>query len=127
MKTCIESANAPAAIGPYSQAIKAGGLIFVSGQLPMDPVSGQLISGSMGQLTARCLDNAGAILKAAGVSMDDVVKTTIFLTDLAHFAEVNEAYAKYFATPAPARSCVAVAALPKGSPIEIELIAAAKN
>ena len=124
MKKNISTPNAPAAIGPYSQAIEAGGLVFVSGQIPVDPATGEIVSGGIADLTARCLNNAAAILKEAGLTLADVVKTTVFLADMADFAEMNAEYAKFFPAPAPARSAVAVKTLPTGVRVEIECIAA---
>jgi 2-iminobutanoate/2-iminopropanoate deaminase len=119
----IETANAPRAIGPYSQAIRSGELLFVSGQIPLDPATAELVGGGIEAQTRRVLDNLGAILESAGGSFADVVKTTIYLVDLGEFAAVNAVYATYFAAPAPARATVQVAALPKGAHIEIEAIA----
>ena len=123
MKKIIASAKAPGAIGPYSQAIAAGGLLFVSGQLPVDPATGAFVSEDIGELTARSLENLKAILEEAGCGLRDVVKTTVFLKDMGDFAAMNKVYAEYFPTDCPARSAVEVAALPKGSRIEIEAIA----
>ncbi len=123
MKKEIISNNAPAAIGPYSQAIETGGMVFVSGQLPVDPINGKFVEGGIGALTRRALDNISAILYEAGLTMRDVVKTTVFLTDMHDFDEMNETYASYFGDVAPARSAVEVKKLPKGSKIEIEAIA----
>jgi 2-iminobutanoate/2-iminopropanoate deaminase len=119
----IETPDAPRAIGPYSQAIKSGELLFLSGQIPLDPATGELVSGGIETQTRRVLDNLGQILKSAGGSFADVVKTTIYLVDLGEFAAMNAVYATYFAAPAPARATVQVAALPKGAHIEIEAIA----
>jgi 2-iminobutanoate/2-iminopropanoate deaminase len=119
----IETTGAPRAIGPYSQAVKAGELLFLSGQIPLDPASGELVAGGIEDQTRRVLDNLGAVLGAAGGSFVNVVKTTIYLVDLAEFSAVNAVYASYFASPAPARATVQVAALPKGARIEIEAIA----
>jgi len=116
-------ANAPAAVGPYSQAVRAGNLVFCSGQLPMDPATGQLVEGDMGALTRQALANATAVLKAAGAALNDVVKCTVFMTDLAEFPAMNAAYAEVFGPHKPARSTVQVAALPKGARVEIEVIA----
>jgi 2-iminobutanoate/2-iminopropanoate deaminase len=113
---------APAAIGPYSQAIRMGDLVFTAGQIGLDPASGELAEGVSAQ-AERALRNLAAILDAAGTAMERVVKTTIFLTDMNDFATVNEVYAAHFATPYPARSTVAVDALPKGAAVEIEAIA----
>jgi|SRR5688572_13296286 2-iminobutanoate/2-iminopropanoate deaminase len=119
----IETANAPRAIGPYSQAIRSGDLLFLSGQIPLDPETGELVSGPIEVQTRRVLDNLGAILASAGGSFADVIKTTIYLVDLGEFAAMNAVYATYFAAPAPARATIQVAALPKGAHIEIEAIA----
>lgn len=121
-KTTIFTENAPAAIGPYSQAVSANGTLYISGQLPINPATGNMLEGNMGDKTDQILKNASAIATAAGTSLDSVVKTTIFLTDLGDFKEVNEAYAKHFTDAPPARSTVQVAALPLGSKIEIEFI-----
>lgn len=123
MRDAVNSPDAPAAIGPYSQAIRAGGLLFVSGQIPLDPASGQVIDGDVEAQTHRVMRSLGAILHAAGASYDHVVRTTIFLTDLGDFARVNEIYGSYFANPAPSRATVEVAALPKGVSVEIDAIA----
>jgi 2-iminobutanoate/2-iminopropanoate deaminase len=123
MKNAIKTDKAPAAIGPYSQGIQASGTtLFVSGQLPLDPATGQFPQG-IAAMTKQSLTNVKNIVEAAGMSLDDVVKTVVFMTDLANFQEMNEAYAAFFPGVAPARSTVQVAALPKGSPIEIEAIA----
>ena len=121
-KTTIFTENAPAAIGPYSQAVSANGTLYISGQLPINPTTGNMLEGNMGDKTDQILKNASAIATAAGTSLDSVVKTTIFLTDLGDFKEVNEAYAKHFTDAPPARSTVQVAALPLDSKIEIEFI-----
>lgn len=123
-RTVVATQDAPGAIGPYSQAIKHGAFVFVSGQLPIDMATGELSEGSMAEQTKCSLNNAAAIAKAAGTSLEKAVKTTIFLTDMGDFAEVNGAYAAFFPANPPARSCVAVAALPKGARIEIEVICA---
>ena len=121
----IHTDNAPAAIGPYSQAIDSGaGLVFVSGQLPIDPATGAFPEGGIQEQTRQSLTNAGAILAAAGLSLQQVVKTTVFLADMADFAAMNEVYAQFFSAPFPARSAVAVKTLPKGALVEIECIAA---
>lgn len=119
----IITKNAPAAIGPYSQGIIYGDLIFVSGQLPINPTTGNLLEGNIKDMTRQCMKNISAILKEAQSDIDKIVKTTIFVADLNDFAEVNEEYATFFENVAPARSCVQVAALPKGARIEIEAIA----
>ena len=119
----ISTTNAPAAIGPYSQAIKVGELVFVSGQLPIDPATGAFAEGGIKELTRQSLTNMKAILEEAGTSMANVVKTTVFLADMNDFAAMNEVYAEFFAAPFPARSAVAVKTLPKGALVEIECIA----
>ena len=121
----ISTTKAPAAIGPYSQAIKVGGLVFVSGQLPIDPATGAFAEGGIKELTRQSLTNMKAILEDAGTSMVNVVKTTVFLADMNDFAAMNEVYAEFFAAPFPARSAVAVKTLPKGALVEIECIAKA--
>jgi 2-iminobutanoate/2-iminopropanoate deaminase len=121
-RDAVSTSSAPAAIGPYSQGIASDGLLFCSGQIGLDPASGDLVEGLEAQ-TERVLRNIAAILDAAGLSMADVVKTTIFLTDMNDFASVNAIYAKHAVDPPPARSTIAVAALPKGARIEIEAIA----
>lgn len=123
MKQAIATQQAPAAIGPYSQAIEAGGMVFVSGQLPIDPATGEFAEGGVKELTRQSLNNVKHILEAAGLSMDNVVKTGVFLADMADFAEMNEAYAEFFRAPFPARAAVAVKTLPKGARVEIEAIA----
>ncbi len=121
----IHTDKAPAAIGPYSQAIDSGaGLVFVSGQLPIDPATGAFPAGGVAEQTRQSLSNAAAILAAAGLGLQNVVKTTVFLADMADFAAMNEVYAQFFASPFPARSAVAVKTLPKGALVEIECIAA---
>jgi len=120
----IVTDKAPAAIGPYSQAIRAGGLLFCSGQIPLDPISGDMVSGSIEEETARVMENLRAVLEAGSASFDQVVKTTLYLTDMAFFSAVNQVYGSYFTATKPARVTVAVAALPRGARIEIEAIAA---
>ena len=127
MRQAIATDQAPKAIGPYSQAIIAGNLLYCSGQIPLDPATGALVQGDLAAQTRRVLDNVGAILAAAGTGFDRVVKTTVFLADMNDFAAMNEVYATYFTSPAPARSTVAAAGLPKGARIEIEVIAALSN
>jgi len=117
------SPSAPAAIGPYSQAVEAGGFVFLSGQVPIDPKTGELVGGDIATQTNRVLDNLAAVLDAAGCSFGDVVKTTIYLVDLGDFAAVNATYAKRFTSAPPARATVQVAALPKGARVEIDAIA----
>jgi 2-iminobutanoate/2-iminopropanoate deaminase len=125
-KIILSTTNAPAAIGPYSQGIKAGDFIFTSGQLPIDPKTGDLINNDIKAAAKQCLENIKAILESAGSSLDDVVKTTVFLKDLNDFASVNEVYAEYFKEKMPARSAFQVARLPKDALIEIEAIAIAR-
>jgi 2-iminobutanoate/2-iminopropanoate deaminase len=123
MKESVASPSAPAAIGPYSQAIRAGSLVFLSGQIPLDPATGALVQGDIVAQTTRVMENLRAVLAAAGCSFADVVRTTIYLVDLAHFATVNETYGRFFEAPFPARATVQVAALPKGAQVEIDAIA----
>lgn len=111
------------AIGPYSHAIDTGHLVFLSGQTPLDPATGVLVSGSIEAQTRRCLDNLQAVLTAGGLTLDDVVKCNVFLTDMGDFAEMNAAYASYFTEPYPARTTVAVAGLPRDARVEIEMVA----
>ena len=122
MKKAIQSIEAPAAIGPYSQAVYSGGMVYVSGMLGIDPASG-ILKETVTEQAEQALKNLSAVLKAAGADMCSVVKTTVFLTDMGAFAAVNEIYAKFFTAPFPARSCVQVGALPKGGLFEIEAIA----
>jgi 2-iminobutanoate/2-iminopropanoate deaminase len=119
----VATDKAPKAIGPYSQAVIAGNLIFTSGQIPLDPATQQMVQGDIRAQTERVMENLAAVLEAAGVGFENVVKSTIFVADLADFATVNEIYGRRFATNPPARSTVQVAALPKGARVEIELIA----
>ncbi|RBP44923.1 RidA family protein [Garciella nitratireducens] len=126
IKEKISTQKAPAAIGPYSQGIKIGDIIYTSGQLPIDMNTGELVTDDIKKATKASLDNVKAILEQAGSSMDKVVKTTVFLKDMEDFADMNEVYANYFSQEAPARSCVQVAKLPKDAPIEIEVIALVK-
>lgn len=123
MKQAIETQQAPAAIGPYSQAIEAGGTIYVSGQLPINPATGQFAEGGIKEFTRQSLTNMQHILQQAGCDMQHVVKTSVFLADMNDFAEMNEVYAEFFKAPFPARSAVAVKTLPKGARVEIECIA----
>ena len=123
MKQAISSPDAPKAIGPYSPAIRTGQLLFVSGQVPIDPATGDLIQGDVQAQTHRVLNNIGALLKAGGLSFADVVRTTVFLADMGDFAAMNEVYATYFPAPAPARATVQVARLPKDARLEIDVIA----
>lgn len=119
----VATSSAPKAIGPYSQAIVAGDLIFTSGQIPLDPETQQMVTGDVRAQTERVMENLAAVLQAAGAGFENVVKATIFVTDLSDFATVNEIYGKRFPKSPPARSTVQVAALPKGARVEIELIA----
>lgn len=125
MKEAITSSDAPKAIGPYSQAVRAGGLVFLSGQIPLDPKTGELVGVDVRAQADRVLDNLAAVLRAAGLSFEQVVKTTIYLTDLADFGAVNEVYGKRFGAVPPARATVQVAALPRGAKVEIDAVAAA--
>lgn len=119
----VHTEKAPAAIGPYSQAIQAGNFIYASGQLPIDPATGQFPEGGIQEQTRQSLLNAQAILEEAGSSLNQVVKTTVFLSDIANFAAMNEIYSQFFSAPFPARSAVAVKDLPKGALVEIEVVA----
>ncbi|HEY8651036.1 MAG TPA: RidA family protein [Chthoniobacterales bacterium] len=127
MKKIISTNEAPAAVGPYSQAVRAGSMVFCAGQIPLDPKSGQIVSQDVAEQTSRVLDNLTAVLKSERLTLSDVVKTTVFVTDLADFQTINEIYAKYFSTQPPARSTVQVAALPKAARVEIEAIAVADD
>jgi 2-iminobutanoate/2-iminopropanoate deaminase len=120
----VSTPGAPRAIGPYSQGIRAGGFVFTAGQVGFDPATGELVDGDIAEQTGRVLDNIRAILQAAGSELSDVVKTTVFLVDMADFAAMNEVYARVFGEHRPARSTVAVAALPRGARVEIEAVAA---
>lgn len=122
----INTQKAPAAIGPYSQAVRTGNLIFVSGQLPIDPATGAFAEGGIKELTRQSLANVKSILEAEGTDMAHVVKTTVFLADMADFGEMNEVYAEFFKAPFPARSAVAIKTLPKNARVEIECVAEAK-
>jgi 2-iminobutanoate/2-iminopropanoate deaminase len=122
-KQAISSPTAAPAIGPYSPAVKVGNLLFLSGQIPLDPATGQLVDGDIRVQTARVLDNLGELLKAGGAAFSDVARTTIFLADLGDFATVNEIYATYFSQPYPARATVQVARLPRDVKVEIDAIA----
>jgi len=123
LKTAVSSPDAPKAIGPYSQAVRTGQLLFVSGQVPLDPATGQIVAGDIAAQTRRVFDNLGAVLKAGGRSFADVVRTTVFLADMNDFAAVNEVYGTYFSEPYPARATVQVARLPKDARVEIDVIA----
>jgi 2-iminobutanoate/2-iminopropanoate deaminase len=123
----VSTVGAPKAIGPYSQAVCANGFIFTAGQVALDPSTGELVSGGITEQTTRALDNLRAILTAAGSSLSDVVKTTVFLVDMADFTAMNEVYGRAFGTHRPARSTVAVAALPRGARVEIDVIATVRG
>jgi 2-iminobutanoate/2-iminopropanoate deaminase len=123
MRQAVASDAAPKAIGPYSQAIRAGSLLFVSGQIPLDPATGALVDGDIAAQTRRVFANLEAILKEAGATFDHVVRTTVYLADMNDFATVNEVYGTYFSSPAPARATVQAARLPKDARVEIDLIA----
>lgn len=123
MKKVIGTPKAPAAIGPYSQAIQVGNLIYTSGQIPIDPATGQLVEGGIKEQTRQSLNNIQAILQEAGLTMASVVKTTVFMADMADFAEMNSVYTEFFTEPYPARSAVAVKTLPKNALVEIEVVA----
>ena len=123
MKTVVNTNQAPAAIGPYSQAIKAGGFLFISGQIPVDPVTGDVVSGDVAAQAKQVLDNITVILKSQNLDLGNVEKTTVFLADMNDFQTVNRVYGEYFSQDAPARGCVQVARLPKDVSVEIEAIA----
>ena len=125
MKT-ISTKKAPAAIGPYSQAIQIGNLVYTSGQIPIDPATGVFVEGGIKEQTRQSLTNVKAIMEEAGLSMSNVVKTTVFMADMNDFADMNAVYAEFFAEPYPARSAVAVKTLPKGALLEIEVVAEVK-
>ncbi len=127
MRQAVSTPSAPAAIGPYSQAIKAGNLLFLSGQVPIDPATGQIVAGDIAQQTRRVFENLGAILEAAGLSFDAVVRTTVYLVDMNEFSAMNEVYATFFSAPAPARATVQVARLPRDARVEIDAIAVMQN
>ncbi len=123
MKDIIASEKAPKAVGPYSQAVRVGNLLFLSGQIPLDPLSGQLVEGGIQHQTERVLENLRAVLEAAGLTFENVVKTTVYLKNLADFVHMNETYAKYFPANPPARATVEVARLPRDVSVEIDAIA----
>jgi 2-iminobutanoate/2-iminopropanoate deaminase len=123
MRKAIVTSEAPAAVGPYSQAVAAGHTLYCAGQIPLDPVSGEMVAGGVPEQTERVLENIAGVLRANGMDFSHVVKATVFMTDLAQFGEMNAVYAKYFHSPYPARSTVQVVALPKGAQVEIEVIA----
>ena len=123
MKELVTAAGAPKAIGPYSPAVKVGNLLFLSGSIPLDPVSGQLVEGGIKEQTTRVLENIKGLLAAAGTDFEHVVRTTVFMVDLGEFAAMNEVYASYFSAPYPARSTVQVVKLPRDVRVEIDVIA----
>lgn len=123
-RSVILSAAAPQPVSAYSQAIQSGSLLFLAGQIPLDPTTGKLVSGSIAEQTDRIMENLRAVLSAAGATLDNLVKTTIYLTDMADFSAFNQAYARYFTKDPPARTTIAVAALPLGARVEVEAIAA---
>ncbi len=125
MREVVTSSEAPEAIGPYSQAVRADGLIYCSGQVPLDPSSGELVSGGVGEQTRRCLTSLRAVLQAGGSNLDNVVKVTAYLTDMNDFPQFNEVYSEFFTNDPPARATVGVAALPKGARVEVDCIALA--
>ncbi len=122
-KEIISTKEAPAAIGPYSQAVKVGDIVFVSGQIPLDPVTGEMVPGDVEAQTKRVMENLRAVLKAAGAGFEHVVRSTIYLTNLGDFAKVNAIYGSYFPNEPPARATVQVSALPRGSQVEIDVVA----
>ncbi len=126
MKKVISTSNAPAAIGPYSQAIRLGNFIYTSGQIPINPKTGAMVEGGIKEQARQSLENVKAILEEAGVTMADVIKTTVFMADMNDFADMNGVYAEFFTEPYPARSAVAVKTLPKGAMVEIEVVAEVK-
>ena len=126
MKKIIATPDAPAAVGPYSQAVAVGGLLFCAGQIPLDPATGEIVPGDVATQTDRVCRNIAAVLQANGMTFGHVVKTTVFLADMADFGAMNAVYAKFFTEPFPARSTVAVAGLPRGAQVEIEIVASAE-
>lgn len=123
MREIIKTESAPAAIGPYSQAVRAGGFVFASGQIPLDPNTGSMVAGGVAEQTEQVMRNLGALLEAAGTGLDRVVKTTVFLADMNDFSEMNEVYGRYFKESPPARATVQAARLPRDARVEIEAIA----
>lgn len=123
MREIIHTDRAPHAIGPYSQAVRAGNLVFASGQIPTDPATGEFVSGGIAEQTEQVLRNLSAVLEAAGTGLDRVVKTTVFMADMVDFAEMNDVYARFFASEPPARATVAAAGLPRNARVEIDAIA----
>jgi 2-iminobutanoate/2-iminopropanoate deaminase len=120
----IEATGAPAAVGPYSHAVASGGLLFCSGQIPLDAATGELVGTTPAEQAVRCLENLGAVCAAAGASLADAVRVTVYLTDIAAFGEVNEAYARYFPGEPPARVAIGVSALPRGAQVEVDAVVA---
>lgn len=127
MKKIIFTESAPAPVGPYSQAVQFGQMLYCSGQIPINPKTNEVVKGSVEEQTELVMENVGAVLRAAGLGFEDVIKASIFITDMSNFPRINEVYAKYFPEVAPARSCVAVKELPKGVDVEIEVIAGFPN
>jgi 2-iminobutanoate/2-iminopropanoate deaminase len=127
MRRAVSSSSAPKAIGPYSQAIQAGSLLFLSGQIPLDPETGQMVEGDIAAQTHRVFKNLKAVLEAAGATLDHVVRTTVYVADMNDFAAINEVYGTYFSSPAPARATIQAARLPKDARVEIDLIASIPN
>jgi 2-iminobutanoate/2-iminopropanoate deaminase len=123
-REALTALGAPAAVGPYSHAVKSGGLLFCSGQVPLDPNTGKLVEGTIGDQTRRCLENLQVVCAAAGASLDDAVRLGVYVTDMSTFPEVNEAYATFFGEGPPARSAIGVAALPLGARVEVDAIVA---
>ncbi len=123
-RATVTALNAPAAIGPYAQAVRAGGLLFCSGQIPIDPETDELVDGGAGEQAKRCLENLSAVCAAAGTALSEAARVTIYLTDIASFEEVNDVYGTFFAADPPARVAIAVAALPRGARVEIDAIVA---
>lgn len=123
MKKIVSTTEAPGAVGPYSQAVRVGPMLFTAGQIPLDPKTGQIVSEDVSEQTTRVLDNLTAVLKAEGMDFSNIVKTTVFMTNLGDFGKMNDVYASYFEDAPPARSTVQVAALPKGAQVEIEVVA----
>lgn len=124
MKKTITTNEAPAAIGPYSQAVEAGGFVYISGQIPLIPGTGDLVKGGIKEQTRQVLDNIGAILRAAGLGYQDVIKCTVYLADIYHFKDMNEVYGSYFSSEPPARAAIQVGKLPMGALVEIDTVAA---
>ena len=123
-RKAINASDGPGAAGPYSHAVVSNGLVFLSGQTPVDPATGQLVEGSIGDMTRRCLDNLAIVAKAAGAQLSDAVRMAIYVTDIGQFQDVNEAYGAYFETDPPARTTIGVAALPLGAVVEIDAVVA---